>query len=44
MEDIDIVPLDYAEEVVHPHQHVLFYTLDKKKSIIAEANAVDNSI
>jgi hypothetical protein len=34
MEDIDIVPQDDAEEIVYPHKHVLFYTLDKKKSII----------
>jgi hypothetical protein len=33
-EDIDIVPQDDAEEIVYPHKHVLFYTLDKKKSII----------
>ena len=32
------------EEVVPPPKHVLFYTLDKKKSIVAEAYAVGNSI
>jgi len=40
----DIVPPDDAEEVVPPPKHVLFYTLDKKKSIVAEAYAVGNSI
>jgi hypothetical protein len=31
MEDVEIVPLDDAEEVVHSSKHVLFYTLEKKK-------------
>ncbi len=44
MEGIDIVPPADAEEVVPPPKHVLFYTLDKKKSIVAEAYAVGNSI
>ena len=42
MEDIDIIPPDDAEEV--SPKFVLFYALEKKKSIIAEACTVDNSI
>jgi hypothetical protein len=41
-EDIDIIPQEDAEEVVPP-KSLVFYTLDKKKSIIAEAYAVDNN-
>jgi hypothetical protein len=44
MEGIDIVPPDDAEEVVPPPKCVLFYTLDKKKSTVAEAYVVGNSI
>lgn len=44
MEDIDNAPLDDAEEVAPPFKHVIFYTLDKKKSIVAEAHAAVNSI
>jgi hypothetical protein len=44
VEGIDIVPLDDAEEVVPLPKHVLFYTLDKKMSIVAEVYAVGNSI
>jgi len=44
MEGIDIVPPDDAEEFVPPPKRVLFYTLDKKRSIVAEAYAVGNSI
>jgi transposase-like protein len=44
MEGIDIVPPDDAEEFVPPPKRVLFYTLDKKISIVAEAYAVGNSI
>jgi len=44
MDGINIVPPDDAEELVPPPKHVLFYTLDKKKSIVAEAYAVGNSI
>jgi len=42
MEDIDIIPPDDAEEV--SPKFVLFYALEKKKSIIAEACTVDNNI
>jgi transposase-like protein len=44
MEGIDIVPPDDAEEFVPPPKGILFYTLDKKRSIVAEAYAVGNSI
>jgi hypothetical protein len=37
MEDIDIISTDDAEEVVKPPKCVLFYTLEKKMSFIAEA-------
>jgi hypothetical protein len=40
MEDIDNVPPDDAEEVVHPRKSALFYTLVN----CSEAYAVDNSI
>jgi hypothetical protein len=44
MDDINSVPPYDTEELVPPPKHVLFYTLDKKKSIVAEAYAVGNSI
>jgi hypothetical protein len=44
MDDINSVLSYDTEELVPPPKHVLFYTLDKKKSIVAEAYAVGNSI